>query len=53
MSYLTVTEVSKVLRCSTQTVRNLIKQGILPTVTVGNLIRVDADVLKEHLKASR
>jgi excisionase family DNA binding protein len=48
--FLTVDEVAKVVRVSPATVRRLMKDGVLPSVSVGKQFRVASEELNRFLK---
>jgi excisionase family DNA binding protein len=50
MTLLKTSEVAKILRIAPQTVRKMIREGLLPSYTVGNLRRVDTAELSNYLR---
>ena len=48
--YLTISEISQILKVSKQTVRNLIKSGELRAIRVAHVFRVRKDIFDEYIK---
>lgn len=51
-TFLTTTEVAKILNCHPMTIRRMVKSGSLPCLKVGKHIRIAKDIVQNLLEGS-